>query len=69
MEIVWSKSSRSFFVLNTLWVASKFNDSLLHGLDAESIILISLFEFGQDLCFRFLEKTIISDYESLLEQQ
>jgi hypothetical protein len=31
--------------------------------------MITLFKFGDDLCVRFPAKTIVSNHESLLEQE
>jgi hypothetical protein len=66
LEFVLSRFSRPFFVLNSLLARLK-SRPLLHCLDAEDILLIGLFESVEDLCFRCLAKTIMSDCGPLLQ--
>jgi hypothetical protein len=67
-KIVLSGPSWPLVILDSLSTCSKSHCPLLDSPKAQCIPVITLFEFGDDLCVRFPAKTIASNHRSLLKQ-
>jgi hypothetical protein len=68
-KIVLTGPSWPLVILNSLPACSKARCQLLDSPKAQCIPVITLFEFGDDLCVRFPAKTIVSNHGSVLEQE
>jgi hypothetical protein len=68
-KIVLSGSSWHLVILHILPACLKSRCPVLDIPKAQCILAITLFKFGDDLCFRLPAKTIVSNYGSLLEQE
>jgi hypothetical protein len=68
-KIVLRGPSWPLVVLGSLPACSKSHCPLLESPKAQCILVIALFQFGDDLCFRFPPQTIISNHGSRLEQE
>jgi hypothetical protein len=56
-------------ILNSLPACSKSHCPLLDSPKAQCILVMTLFNFGDDLCVRCPAKTIVSNYGPVLEQE
>jgi hypothetical protein len=68
-KIVLRRRSWPFAILNGLPACSKSRCPLLDSPMVPSILVITLFKFGDDLWVHFPANTIVSDHGSLLEQE
>jgi hypothetical protein len=68
-KIVLKGPSWPLVILDSLTACSKSRYPLLDSSKAQSILVITLFKFGDDLCFRFPAKTIVLNQGSLLEPE
>jgi hypothetical protein len=66
-NIVLRGPSWPLVILDNLPACSKSRRSPFHGPQAQWILVMTLFKFGDDLCVRFPVKTIALNHESLLE--
>jgi hypothetical protein len=68
-KIVLRGPSWPLVILDSLPACSKSRCPLLDSPKAQSILVITLFKFGDDLCVLFRAKTIVSNHGWLLEQE
>jgi hypothetical protein len=68
-KIVLRGRSWPLVILDSLLTCSKSRSPLLHSPKEQCILVIILFKFGNDLCFPFPAKTMISNHGSLLEHK